>query len=67
MMFHDAQRTLGQFLAPLTLDEFLDGVLAGGFRRIDIHPADGIFLQRWGWAGRGWVGGGHNYVLGFEI
>jgi bifunctional lysine-specific demethylase and histidyl-hydroxylase MINA len=35
MMFHDAQRTLGQFLAPLTLDEFLDGVLAGGFRRID--------------------------------
>jgi len=35
MMFHDAQRTLGQFLAPLTLDEFLDGVLTGGFRRID--------------------------------
>ena len=35
MMFHDAQRTLGEFLAPLTLDEFLDGVLTGGFRKID--------------------------------
>jgi bifunctional lysine-specific demethylase and histidyl-hydroxylase MINA len=35
MMFQDAQRTLGQFLAPLTLDEFLDGVLSGGFRRVD--------------------------------
>ena len=35
MMFQDAQRTLAQFLAPLTLDEFLDGVLTGGFRRID--------------------------------
>jgi bifunctional lysine-specific demethylase and histidyl-hydroxylase MINA len=35
MMFQDAQRTLGQFLTPLTLDEFLDGVLSGGFRKID--------------------------------
>jgi JmjC domain len=35
MNFQDAQRTLEQFLAPLTLDEFLDGVLTGGCRKID--------------------------------
>lgn len=35
MMFHEAQRTLGQFLRPLTLDEFLDRSLSGGFRKID--------------------------------
>jgi hypothetical protein len=34
-MFHEAQRTLGQFLRPLTLDEFLDRMLTGGFRKID--------------------------------
>jgi hypothetical protein len=34
MLFEDAQRTLGQFLAPLTLDEFLDQTLSGGFRKI---------------------------------
>jgi hypothetical protein len=35
MMFPDAQRVLEQFLAPLTLDEFLDGMLLGGFRKVD--------------------------------
>jgi bifunctional lysine-specific demethylase and histidyl-hydroxylase MINA len=35
MMFPDAQRLLEQFLAPLTLDEFLDGMLLGGFRKVD--------------------------------
>jgi bifunctional lysine-specific demethylase and histidyl-hydroxylase MINA len=35
MLFQDAQRTLEQFLAPLTIDEFLDQVLSGGFRKID--------------------------------
>jgi bifunctional lysine-specific demethylase and histidyl-hydroxylase MINA len=35
MNFQDAQRTLQQYLAPLTLDEFLDSVLTGGFRKID--------------------------------
>ena len=35
MMFTDAQRLLEEFLAPLTLDEFLDGMLLGGFRKID--------------------------------
>jgi bifunctional lysine-specific demethylase and histidyl-hydroxylase MINA len=34
MMFDDAQRTLKQFLSPLTLDEFLDRALVGGFRKI---------------------------------
>jgi len=34
MMFQEAQRTLEQFLAPLTLDEFLNSVLTGGFRAI---------------------------------
>jgi bifunctional lysine-specific demethylase and histidyl-hydroxylase MINA len=34
MTLQDAQRTLAQFLAPLTFDEFLDSVLTGGFRRI---------------------------------
>jgi bifunctional lysine-specific demethylase and histidyl-hydroxylase MINA len=35
MMFTEAQQELQQFLAPLTLDEFLDGVLHGGWRKID--------------------------------
>jgi len=35
MMFHEAQRTLAQFLRPLTLDEFLDRTLSGEFRKID--------------------------------
>ena len=39
MMFQEAQRTLEQFLSPLTLDEFLDEVLPGGFRRIEGHGA----------------------------
>jgi bifunctional lysine-specific demethylase and histidyl-hydroxylase MINA len=34
MMFQEAQRLLEQFLSPLTLDEFLDRTLAGGFARI---------------------------------
>src|SRR5271169_2254446 len=34
MLFDEAQRTLVQFLAPLTLDEFLDQTLSGGFRKI---------------------------------
>jgi bifunctional lysine-specific demethylase and histidyl-hydroxylase MINA len=34
MLFEEAQRTLGQFLAPLTLEEFLDQTLSGGFRKI---------------------------------
>ena len=35
MMFHGAQRLLEEFLAPLTLDEFLDRMLTGGFRKVD--------------------------------
>lgn len=35
MLFPEAQRTLQQLLAPLTLDEFLDKTLNGGVRRID--------------------------------
>ena len=35
MLFPEAQRTLQQLLAPLTLDEFLDKTLSGGFCRID--------------------------------
>jgi cupin superfamily protein len=35
MLFPEAQRTLQQLLAPLTLDEFLDKTLSGGFQRID--------------------------------
>ena len=31
MLFDEAQRTLEQFLSPLTLDEFLDRTLVGGF------------------------------------
>lgn len=34
MMFDDAQRVLERFLSPLTLDEFLDPTLVGGFRRL---------------------------------
>jgi hypothetical protein len=39
MMFPEAQRTLEQFLSPLSLDEFLDRVLAGGFRKIEVNRA----------------------------
>jgi JmjC domain len=35
MLFPDAQRLLQQFLAPLTLDEFLDKTLSGGFAKFD--------------------------------
>ena len=35
MLFPEAQRTLQQLLAPLTLDEFLDKTLNGGLCRID--------------------------------
>lgn len=35
MLFPEAQRTLQQLLAPLTLDEFLDKTLSGGLQRID--------------------------------
>jgi cupin superfamily protein len=35
MMFQDAQRRLEQFLSPLTLDEFLDRTLIGGFSKFD--------------------------------
>lgn len=34
MLFQDAQRRLQEFLAPLTLDEFLGRTLGGGFCRI---------------------------------
>ena len=35
MLFPEAQRTLQQLLAPLTLDEFLDRTLSGGCHRIE--------------------------------
>jgi bifunctional lysine-specific demethylase and histidyl-hydroxylase MINA len=35
MLFHEAQRRLEQFLRPLTLDEFFDHTLAGGFRKVE--------------------------------
>jgi hypothetical protein len=35
LRFEDAQRALQQFLAPLTVDEFLDQTLTGGFCRIE--------------------------------
>lgn len=35
MLFPEAQRILQQLIAPLTLDEFLDQTLSGGFRRIE--------------------------------
>lgn len=35
MLFTDAQRTLQRFLAPLTLDEFLDTTLNGGLKRVE--------------------------------
>jgi bifunctional lysine-specific demethylase and histidyl-hydroxylase MINA len=41
MLFLDAQRTLQQFLAPLTLDEFLDRTLRGGVSRVDGAGAAG--------------------------
>lgn len=34
MMLQDAHRTLVQFLAPLTVDEFLDQTLIGGYRKV---------------------------------
>lgn len=39
MMFPEAQRTLEQFLSPLSLEEFLDRILTGGFHKIDGHAA----------------------------
>jgi hypothetical protein len=46
MLFEDAQRTLAQFLAPLTLDEFLDRTLNGGFVKVagDAHSARAALL-----------------------
>jgi hypothetical protein len=41
MLFPEAQRTLQQLLAPLTLDEFLDKTLTGGCHRIDGAGAAG--------------------------
>lgn len=41
MMLQDAQRTLERFLSPLTLDEFLDQMLVGGFRKIG-GPASAV-------------------------
>jgi bifunctional lysine-specific demethylase and histidyl-hydroxylase MINA len=35
MLFDEAQRTLEQFLAPLTIEEFLDRTLSGGFVRVE--------------------------------
>jgi hypothetical protein len=34
MLFHEAQRRLEQFLHPLTVDEFFDHTLSGGFRKV---------------------------------
>ena len=39
MLFEEAQRTLEQFLSPLTVDEFLDKTLSGGSRRIENNGA----------------------------
>lgn len=39
MLFEDAQRALEQFLSPLTVDEFLDKTLSGGFRKIETTGA----------------------------
>jgi hypothetical protein len=41
MKFHEAQRLLEQFLAPLTLDEFLDRTLSGGFTKVDASATAG--------------------------
>ncbi len=35
MMFEEAERTLGQFLSPLPLEEFFDRTLLGGFTRVE--------------------------------
>lgn len=35
MMFQEAQQVLAQFLAPLSVNEFLDRGLTGGFRKLD--------------------------------
>ena len=40
MLFQEAQRALGQFLAPLTVEEFFERTLTGGFRRI-AHDGSG--------------------------
>jgi hypothetical protein len=37
MALQDACRTVEQFLFPCTLDEFLDKILQGSFRKIDCH------------------------------
>jgi bifunctional lysine-specific demethylase and histidyl-hydroxylase MINA len=45
MLFQDAERRLQEFLAPLTLDEFLGRTLSGGFRRIAADgPSDRVGL-----------------------
>jgi bifunctional lysine-specific demethylase and histidyl-hydroxylase MINA len=41
MMFQEAQRVLEQFLAPLTLEEFLDRTLSGGFIKVDANATAG--------------------------
>jgi bifunctional lysine-specific demethylase and histidyl-hydroxylase MINA len=41
MMFQEAQRVLEQFLAPLTLEEFLDRTLSGGFIRVETSATAG--------------------------
>ena len=38
MMFNDAQQIVAQFLAPLSLDEFLDKTLQGAFRKVQGRP-----------------------------
>ncbi|HYM43923.1 MAG TPA: cupin domain-containing protein [Steroidobacteraceae bacterium] len=44
MLFTDAQRALQAFLAPLTLDEFLDRTLSGGLARVEAVSAAGRSL-----------------------
>ncbi len=39
MLFEEAQRLFGQFLAPLTLTEFLDKTLMGGFMHLPGAPS----------------------------
>lgn len=41
MQFDDARRTLERFLAPVTLDEFLDRILTGGYARFPASPTAG--------------------------
>jgi hypothetical protein len=41
MMFQESQRLLEQFVAPLTLDEFLDRTLSGGFIKVEANATAG--------------------------